>query len=360
MIASIIEGVKISGVASAVPTRKVMSTDYIPLFGNNTVSKIIATTGVKESYHVNDMQTAGDLAYAAGRHLLDNMGVPPESIGVLIFIVTYQDYFVPATANVLHHRLGLSKDCMAFDVNLSCSGFVIGLQIAGSLLKSLGASRALLLLGDTTSKVVSPDDRSRMLFGDAGAAVMLEADNSAENINFGIKTDGSRFKSIIVPAGAFRQPNAGRTPERWFDGNIRTNYNLFMDGQNVFAFSITDVPSLIFEFLQHHNIKIHDFDVGVFHQPNVFILNRIAKKIGLPLDKMPLSLDKYGNTSCASIPVTLSDAYGSLSGKSLKTMFCGFGVGLSWAVASCVLDADVILPVIHTDEYYNDGLVNNV
>ncbi|MDR1045151.1 MAG: ketoacyl-ACP synthase III [Candidatus Adiutrix sp.] len=359
MIASTLEGIKISGLASAVPAKQVRNVDYYPLFGRETVDKIIATTGVRESYHVHENQTAGDLAFVAARHLLEQLDIPPESIGILIFVVTYPDYFVPATANVLHKRLGFSTDCLAFDLNLACSGFVVGLQTAGALLKNCNARRALMLVGDSTSKVVSPNDKSRLLFGDGGAAALLEVDDSAEPMHFGVKTDGGRFKSIIVPAGAFRRPEAQAEPEQWADGNTRSDYHLFMDGANVFSFTMTAVPALIKEFAAHNGLDMESFDAAAFHQPNAFILKHLAKKINLPPDKMPLSLDRYGNTSGASIPITLSDAYGRVSEGRKHLLLSGFGVGLSWAAASVTVETGSILPVIHTDEYYQDGLVSH-
>jgi 3-oxoacyl-[acyl-carrier-protein] synthase-3 len=359
MIASTLEGIKICGLASALPVKKVRNVDYYPLFGRETVDKIIATAGVEESYHVNENQTAGDLAFAAARHLLERLNIPPESIGLLIFVVTYPDYFAPATASVLQKRLGLSTDCLAFDMNLGCSGFVVGLQTVGSLLKNSNARRALLLIGDSTSKVVSPQDKSRMLFGDGGAAALLESDDSAEPMHFGVRTDGGRFKSIIVPAGAFRLPEAPAAAVLWADGNTRSDYHVFMDGPNVFSFTMTDVPALVKEFLEHYGLDIENFDSAVFHQPNAFILKHLAKKIKLPQEKMPLSLDRYGNTSGVSVPVTLSDLYGEVPGGRKYVLLSAFGVGLSWAVASVAVDAGSILPIIHSDEYYQDGLVSH-
>lgn len=357
MIASTLEGIKITGLAAALPTKKISNQDYASLFGQETVDKIIDTTGVRESYHVHQDQTAGDLAYAAARHLMTEMDIDPQSVGILIFVVTYPDYFSPATANVIQKRLDLSTDCLAFDMNLACSGFVLGLLTAGSLLKTSSTKRALLLVGDSTSKTVSPQDKSRLLFGDGGAALLLEADPEAEPMDFGVKNDGRRFKSIIVPGGAFRQPRANWDMEQWADGNSRSDNHLFMDGTNVFAFTMTDVPALIKEFLAHYDQSIENFDAGVFHQPNLFILKHLAKKIKLPLEKMPISLDRYGNTSGVSIPLTLCDAFGGKDERRLKLLLCGFGVGLSWAAASATLDRKYILPVIHTDEYYQDGLV---
>ena len=360
MIAGALTGVRLAGVTTALPTRKVRIEDYYPVFGPEMADRISATTGIKECYHTHPDQTAGDLAFAAARRLLEELQVEPSSIGLLLFAVTYPDYFAPATANIQQKRLGLSQDCLAFDMNLACPGFVIGLHAAGSILKNINASRALLLVGDTTSKVVASGDKSRLLFGDAGAAALLEKTPEAAPMDFGFRNDGGRFKSLIVPAGAFRQPAASREPEVWADGNSRSDYNLFMNGADVFSFAMSDVPALIREFLDHHQRDINDFEAAVFHQPNAFIMKHLARKINLPPEKMLLSLDRYGNTSGASIPFTLSDAYGGRPGRKREFLFCGFGAGLSWAVASVTLDeAAVILPIIHTDEFHQDGLVSH-
>lgn len=357
MLVSRIDKIKIAGLSCALPTRKVANTEYYDLFGQETVDKIIASTGVRESYHVHAQQTAGDLSCAAAKNLLDKLNIDPASIGIVVFVGTYPDYFVPATANVIQMRLGLSTDCLAFDINLACSSFVLGLNTVSALLQTCATQRALFLMGDSTSKVVSGEDKSRLLFGDAGAAVLLEKDPQAGPMDFGVKNDGSRFKAIIVPAGAFRQPDAPREPEKWLDGNIRSDYNLFMNGTDVFSFSMSDVPALIKEFLASRNLTMDTFDAAVFHQPNAFILKHLAKKINLPLDKLPLSLDRYGNTSGPSIAVTLCDAFGQGPDRRLRLLLCGFGVGLSWAVASLDLETGPVLPIVHTDDYFEDGLV---
>lgn len=359
MITSTIKGVRISGVAGAAPTHKVHNTEYYELFGRETVDKIIDSTGVEGSFHVHERQTAGDLAFAAAENLLSRTDSDLSSIGILIFVGSYPDYFAPATANVIQKRLGLSQDCIVYDMNLACSGFVLGLHTTASLLTTSSTSRALLILGDTTSRVVSPQDKSRLLFGDAGAAVLLEKDERAGEMHFGIKNDGARFKAIIVPAGAFRRPEGSRKMEEWPDKNIRSEHHLFMNGTDVFSFTMSDVPKLIKGFLDHCRMNIDDFDAAVFHQPNAFILKHLAKKLKLSPEKMPLSLGRYGNTSGVSIPVTMCDAFGSDQGREIHLLFSGFGVGLSWAVATAEVNTAVIHPVIHTDDYYAEGLVDH-
>lgn len=360
MITSDFSNVIITGISAAVPCNKVINQDYSAQFGEETVKKIIDSTGVRESYHVSKEQTASDLAFAAAENLIAQKNINPLSIDILIFVAAYADYFCPATASVLQKRLGLSTDCMVYDINLGCSAFIYGLQTVASLLNCSSAKRALLLIGDSTSKTASPFDTSRLLFGDAGAAALIEKEAAPQDMmHFGLKSDGSRFKAIIVPAGGFRNPDAPHDVVEWADGNRRSDYNLYMNGTDVFSFTMTDVPALFKEFMEHYNVTADDVDALVMHQPNAFIIKHLAKKIKVPLDKVPMSLDRYGNTSGAAIPVTLCDAYGGASGKKLKLMLAGFGVGLSWGVATLTLDSDAVLPIIHTDDYYKDGGVSH-
>ena len=356
MITSEFHEFKIVGITAAVPNKCVKAHDYDEIFGEETITKIIAHTGVQQTFHASIEQTSSDFAYVAAKRLMQEMNIDPMSIGVLIFIAAYLDYQVPPTACVLHARLGLSTECICFDTDLGCSGYVYGLQTLCSVLQSSSAKRGLLLTGDITSKVVSPLDKSRLLFGDGGSATLVEKTDDGDEFNFGMKTDGTRFKSIIVPAGGYRNVGASHEREEWFDGNIRSDYDLFMNGTDVFSFTMTDVPKLALEFMNKYNLSEKDFDSYIFHQPNLFILKHLIKKIKAPKEKMKISLDRYGNTSVCSIPITICDAYHNESGK--KQLFIyGFGVGLSWACGSIFIDADHVYPVEHTDDYFTDGAV---
>ena len=363
MISAEFNNIKISGIAAAVPTKVVNAHEYDELFGEDTVSKNIATTGVKESHHASKEQTSSDLAYVAAKRLMDEMNIDPESIDILIFTAAYLDYQVPPTACVLQKRLGLSTDCIVFDNNLGCSGYIYGLQTMGSILNSSSAKRGLLLTGDITSKVVSPFDKSRMIFGDGGTATLIEKLESPSGdetnlIRIGMKSDGARFKSIIVPAGAYRNVDASRERTEWSDGNTRSDYDLYMNGMDVFSFSMTDVPKLAKEFMDKYEYDPNEFDAYIFHQPNLFILKHLIKKIGADKEKMRISLDRYGNTSVCSIPLTLCDAFHDESGEQ-KLFLYGFGVGLSWACASVTIDTTNIYSVECTDDYYKEGFVEH-
>ncbi len=359
MISSELQNLHITGMAAAVPTCYVATHEYDDIFGAAIVERNISTTGVKGSYHAGKNQTSSDLGYAAAKDLLEKLNIDPQSIGVLIFVATSLDYQEPPTACVLHHRLGLSMDCIAFDTNLACSGYIYGLQTLCASLATTSAKRGLLITGDITSKVVSPLDKSRMLFGDGGTATLVEKREGAPAMRFGMKTDGSRFKSIIVPASLHRMPDAPRERTLWGDGNIRSDYDLYMNGAEVFTFTMTDVPKLAKEFMEHYGVSTEEYDAFVFHQPNLFILKHLAKKINAPPDRMLISLDRYGNTSVCSIPLTICDAFGGKGQGKKKLFLYGFGVGLSWACVEVEMDTDVVFPIIQTDDYYQDGAVDH-
>lgn len=358
MITSSFDNIRISGIATTVPSRCVDIHEYDSLFGEDVVTKNVITTGVRQAYYASEQQTSSDLAYVAARRLLTEMNIDPKSIDVLIFTAAYLDYQVPPTSCVLQYRLGLSTDCIVFDVNLACSGFVYSLQTMGAILNSSSAKRGLILTGDITSKVVSPMDKSRMIFGDAGTATLVEKKEHSGKINIAMKTDGSRFKSIIVPAGAYRNVNASHERTLWSDGNTRSDYDLFMNGMDVFSFSMSDVPKMAIDFMEKFNYAPEDFDAYVFHQPNLFILKHLIKKIGAPQDKMCVSLDRYGNTSVCAIPLTICDSFANES--SVKKLFLyGFGVGLSWACASVSLDTTHVLAIERTDDFFAEGRVEH-
>jgi 3-oxoacyl-[acyl-carrier-protein] synthase-3 len=353
--------IAIKGIACAVPDKIKTANYWYDIFGQEAVDKFVKMTGVKRVCQSSEEQTASDLAFVAAQALLKQKNIDPQSIGALIFISQCPDYRLPATACVLQYRLSLPEDCICFDVNLGCSGYVNGINIAASLMNASNINRALLLVGDTSSKGISHEDKSSaMLFGDAGGATLLEKDNESENnIIFHLRTDGSRFKAIIKPAGAYRNRNASRERVVWnVDGNVRSDYETYMNGADVFSFTISEVPKLIKEVMTNENTTVDDYDCFVMHQANLYILKQIAKKIKIPNTKMPVSMDRFGNTSVTSIPLTLADKYGGEVQK-IKALMCGFGVGLSWGVVSTEINTADILPVIHTNDYFKEGGVSH-
>ena len=362
MVHSEFHNIKVAGVATAVPkNREVIMEKYGPIFGEETVKQFSKMTGVMERRVALEEQTASDLAYTATEKLLSDKGTDRETIGVCVFVTQTPDYRVPATACVLHKRLGLPKDCIAFDVNLGCSGYVYGMQIVCSLMQTTNTKYGLLLVGDTSNKVIPPMDQSSvMLFGDSGSATLLEKNDGAPLISSAYRTDGEGFKAIIIPSGAYRNRTAPHERVKWGDGNERSDYDLYMNGVDVFTFTISEVPALINEFIEKNQVDKNAIDCYAFHQANCYILKQLVKKAKLDKGKMHISMDRYGNTSVTSIPLTLCDCYGNCSDEASKKIFsCGFGIGLSWGISLFEMDPNDILPIIETEDYYKDGGVSH-
>ena len=362
MIHSEFHNIKVAGMAVAVPkTREVIAEKYGPIFGEKTVEKFSATTGVVERRVAREEQTASDFAYTAAEKLLSAKEIDRESIGICIFVTQTPDYRMPASACVLHKRLGLPKDCIAFDINLGCSGFVYGMQVVSSLMQTIDIKYGLLLVGNTNTKYIAPTDSSAvMLFGDSGSATLLEKEDVAPLISTACRTDGEKFKAVIIPSGACRNRTAPRERVKWGDGNERSDYDIYMNGMDVFTFTIAEVPALVNEFIEKTGIDKDGFDCYALHQANCLILKQLVKKVKLGKEKVHISMDRYGNTSATSIPVTLCDRYGDCSdGENKKIFSCGFGTGLSWGIAAFEVNPSNILPIIETDDYYKDGSVSH-
>jgi 3-oxoacyl-[acyl-carrier-protein] synthase-3 len=356
MLFSEFKNMKIAGISVAVPTQKLAVDSYNEIFGEEVVSKFIEMTGVKTVSRAIPQQTASDLGYEAAINLFKKSKADKEDIGILIFVSQKPDYRVPSTAFVLHKRLGLSKNCICFDINLACSGFLFGMQTILSLLQNSDANSALLITGDTSHKTLSPFDRTMiMLFGDSGSATLFKKEKTSDPIYIGLRTDGSRFKSIITPSGAYR--NIGAPVERveWSDGILRSDYDTHMKGMDVFGFSITDVPLLLKDFLETLKTSPESYNCFALHQANMYILKQISRKIKIPMDKISISLDRFGNNSSNSIPLVLSDNFGNHESGAMRTLMSGFGAGLSWAVADAVIEVSNIYPLIETDDYYAEG-----
>ena len=337
--------VSITGIACALPCKKVLTDDYIRYFGENTVKRFKKTTGINSRYISNGRQTASDLCYVAAKQLMDKKGLRGEDIDALIFITQYPDYKTPSTAFVLHKRLEIKKECMVFDVNLGCSAFVNGLEMIGGLIQGGAIQRALLLMGDAElNHPVMEDHSFTMMFGDAGSACLMEKGSGIiRGIN---KADGNGYNvmRILYPGARFpKEPEAGDSSKH-------------MDGDDTFLFTITEVPKLFKEYFKEYNCSIDDYDYCMFHQANLMILNHIAKKIKLPEEKLPISIDKYGNTDGASILLGIADLCAGLEAdKKLKLLVSGFGIGLSWGIAGIEINTSDVLPVIFTDEYFEEG-----
>lgn len=341
------KNVKITGLACASPTNKKDTDEYKKYFEDDEVEKFKKTTGIKSRYFSNGKQTASDLCYVAAKKIMESKEVPANEIGALIFVTQTPDYKTPSTAFVLHKRLGLSNDCMVYDINLGCSGFVVGLATVGAMIESGLVGKALILVGDADMEHPVVEDHSfSMMFGDCGSACLVERGDSC--IRGIIRSDGNGFDTMITPVPGARFPNKNN-----FGINDRN-----MSGSDTFSFTIREVPVLFKDFFTMHGTSVEDYDYVMLHQANEFILKYLAKKMKLPKEKMPSSIDKYGNTDGASIPLGIVDLCSDIeSGKDLRLICSGFGIGLSWGVVDFNINTNDVIPLIFTDDYYEDGFL---
>ncbi|MBQ4520297.1 MAG: ketoacyl-ACP synthase III [Bacteroidaceae bacterium] len=356
------KNIKVAGVACAVPTNEVKTDSYKPLFGDEEVEKFMEMTGVRASHRTSEHQTCSDLGYRAASELLTKKQINPNEIGALIFASHSPDYRRPSTAFVLQYRLGIPKEAVCYDISLGCSSLVVGMQTIASIMNTSDIKKALLFVGDTAGKSVYPEDRSSvMLFGEAGAVMLLEkTDNETDQINALVRSDGTGFKYMIVPGGGYRNLHANEEVVMCEDGNPRTLMNSFIQGTSVFTFTIFDVPRLIKDFFAQTETTPDYYDCFAFHQANLYILKQIAKKTKINFERMPITLDRYGNTSGASAIVSLCDKYGeSCESKTIKVMACGFGIGISLGATSFEINTDDIFPIYEDDQVFEDGLITN-
>ena len=339
MAASVVSGVRIAGLVGAVPSNVRTILEDAEGGGGMEAEKISQSTGVRQRHVAPKGICTSDLCLAAAERLLDELGWSRDSVRLLVFVSQTPDYVLPATSCSLHGRLGLSESCAAFDVNLGCSGYVYGLWVASQLVGSArGVSRALLLVGDTITPLVSPQDQSvATLFGDAGSATALEGCCNGSEMHFRLGTDGAGQGHLMVPGGGFRHPRSEGTAVRRIreDGNVRSDEDLLMNGAEIFAFTLRTVPPLVSGVLEQAAWTVAEVDAFVMHQANRFMLQHLAKRMRLPTDKVVIALEDYGNTSSASIPLALTVSLGErLRSCEMKLVLAGFGVGLSWAAAA--------------------------
>lgn len=343
---SVINNVKVKGIAAAVPSRIEKNFDS-KLIPEALLAKYIDTTGVRErhcAFHDGSICTS-DLCYESAEKLLNELGWNREEIGLLIFVSHTQDYKLPATACILQERLGLSKETMAFDITLGCSGYAYGLTVATNIVSHGFIKKALLLVGNTQSVYASPLDKSTsLLFGDSGSATALEFSEYAEPMYFHNFTDGGGFKSLIVPDGGCRNPfNADSLKyENFDDGISRTRLHEVMDGMEVFTFAVKEVPRSMKNLLEESGKSIDDIDYLLLHQANKFICEKIRAKLKIDADRTPYNIDRYGNTSAGSLPLLMvTELKDRLSHDRLNLLGCGFGVGLS--IGSFIISTDPIV-----------------
>ena len=329
-----INNVAIRGLAAAVPQNTINNVEAYNKWGD--YSKVEKIIGIKQRHVVPENMCVSDLFYAAGEKIISELGWNKEEIDAIVVVCQTPDYIQPPTACILQYRLGLSENCFATDIPHGCSGWVYGLSIISSLMQNGSIRKGLLFSGDTTTKCVSHEDKSTWpLFGDAGTVTALEYTGKESNeFLFCLNTNGAGYKDIIIKDGGYRNPFNENTLKMvdYGDGVIRNANHLAMEGMSVFSFAISKAPKQVKELISHFNINEDEIDYYILHQANMFIDEKIRKKMKLPKEKVLYCIQEYGNTSSGSIPLTLaSQASNSLRTKHLTLIGSGVGVGLSWA-----------------------------
>ena len=315
-------GISIDAISSHVPDRVEDNLYFSDRFGEKFCNRFGAATGIKLRHLAND-ETTLDLCVEAATKLIVN-GHPVQSADALILVTQTPDYKLPASACVAQHRLALGTHCAAFDVNLGCSGYVYGLWLASSLISSGAADNVLLLAGDTVSKLTDPLHKSTSpIFGDAGSATLVRRNVTAGTWAFMMGTDGAGYRNIIAPGSSMRSHSYDSA---YLTGEF-SDSRLHMDGAAVFEFATNKVPELITTLLEFSDLSVEQISKLYLHQANGLILKSIARKTGIALDKTSINLDRFGNTSSASIPLAITT---DRPGSSDRSLLCGFGVGLSW------------------------------
>lgn len=338
---------RVAGIAACVPARVEPTRSTTDQYSDEAY---IEVTGVREKRYSNDFTTS-DLCQAATERLLTDLGWAKEEVDMLLFVSQTPDYILPATACVLHGKLGLKKDCFAMDISLGCSGWVYGMATACALMQNKvngGGKKCLLLCGDARKQAYEEPDQ---LFGFAGTVTALESVDSAvaKPLRFHFGTDGTGYEAIIKPEGGCRnQLHEGSLRlEPCEDGRSRHRLQTRMNGMDVFAFGITTAPSSIKKLCKQFSLDPTAFDYYLFHQANKSMNEQIRKKLRLEAERVPYSMTRFGNTSSASIPLTLvTQISEKVRQRPVKLMCCGFGVGLSWGTLAFETDRPVISDIV--------------
>ncbi len=339
-----VRGIELRALSAAVPANEERNEHYTRL-SHSELKLLMKTTGVEKRRVAPKGMATSDLCFEAAQKILKELEWHPSEVDLLIFISQSRDYYLPSTSAILQDRLGLSVSSMTFDIGLGCSGFVYGLSIAASLLQSTGFKKALVLSGDVSSATCSYNDKSTYpLFGDGGVACALENTGKDHSWHFDTYTDGSGHESIIIPDGGIRNllSEASFENKIYSEGIERSRLNLALNGIDIFNFSISKIPQSIahFEQLTGKNSRQHDY--FIMHQANMLMNETIRKKTGFDASQVPYSIRDFGNTSSASIGLTMvTQLADQLRSKKLNLLLSGFGVGLSWANASITADSIV-------------------
>lgn len=331
-----IKNISVKGISACVP-KTIEKIKDISFFSQDEVVKFSSSTGIEERRISDNMTTTSDLCLVAAEQLISDLSWNKEDIDYLIFVTQTPDYILPTTSCIIQNKLGLNEEVCAFDISLGCSGWIYGISTLSQLISASGLKRGLLLAGDTISKISSREDKSVYpLFGDAGTATALEFDSAVSPLYFHLATNGDGYDTIIIPEGGCRYPySKDSLIMKTEEDNIRRKpIDIALNGMDVFSFGITKAPQSVNKLLTYASYEKENINYYLFHQANLYMNEKIRKKIKIEQGKVPYSLKKFGNTSSATIPLTMvTQMQQQLQNEKLNIVACGFGVGLSWGSA---------------------------
>jgi 3-oxoacyl-[acyl-carrier-protein] synthase-3 len=333
----------IRAIATHLPEQRLTNEQLAGEYQDWNVAKIFEKTGIAVRGLASVGECASDLGVAAARKLFASGVCAPDEIDFLLFCTQSPDHFLPASCCRMQTELGLRTSCGALDFNQGCSGYVYGLSLAKGLIESHTARNVLLITAETYSKFIHPQDRSvRTIFSDGAAATLVAAtpDDRPRIGPFVLGTDGRGAGELCVPAGGCRQPRSADTAVERTDtsGNVRSDDHLYMNGSEIFTFTIRAIPSLIPRLLEAAELNADDVDLYVFHQANRFMLEHLRKKTGIAPEKFCINLESYGNTVSSTIPMALETALAQQQiGSGDRVMLVGFGVGYSWGACLAIV-----------------------
>jgi len=318
------------------PQNELTNNDMVREFPDWTVDKIANKIGIQKRYIAAENETASDLAIEAARKLFTH-SIDKSTVDYLLFCTQSPDYFLPASACIIQDKLGLSKSIGALDFNQGCSGYIYGLSLAKGLIIAGIARNVLLLTGETYTKYLHPKDKgNRTIFGDGASATLISTEGLAEIGDFSLGTDGSGAEKLILKTGGTRNPEKSNHVEFDEYGNQFSPDYIYMNGEEIFSFTLSSVPILVNNTLEKNNTDKSEIDLFVFHQANRYMLDFLRKKMKINEEKFYIYLSEVGNTVSSTIPIAICDAVKKGVYKSgMKVLISGFGVGLSWG--GCLL-----------------------
>lgn len=319
------------------PNRKLTNLELAQQFPDWDYLGFEKKVGISERHIAGENETALDMAEKAALKLFEK--IDKSTIDFILLCTQSPDYFLPTSACILQDRLGLNTNCGALDFNLGCSGYIYGLALAKGLLASKVATNILLVVSETYTKHIHQKDKvNRAIFGDAAAATLINSDSFTIG-EFVLGTDGKGFQELIIKNGGQRnKPITNAAEYEYGSGNITSDDHLYMNGPEIFNFTLTTIPSLVLETAEKNQLSLDDIDFFIFHQANEFMLNFLRTKIKIPHEKFCIDLSGTGNTVSVTIPIVLKNADSkNLIKKGAKIMLVGFGVGLSWGATIITL-----------------------